>query len=181
MVVNVFTADMFKSNLKLVAPVIDYNNFPKFITEIRVCPTCGKRFKVKLEIKNASPNNGKYCSADCRWRANQKTLSALVSEQEYRDFLELHHERVRKACNMAPLLAYRDPNAKWEDCYQECCIALFLLMARCKRQGRNYYSISEGSVFFQLKQAIKMKEQYCEGISCVRELLMDLGFDTKIK
>ena len=33
----------------------------------------------------------------------------------------------------------------------------------------------------RLKWAIKMKDQYCEGISCVRELLMDLGFDTEIK
>lgn len=32
-----------------------------------------------------------------------------------------------------------------------------------------------------LKQAIKMKDQYCEGISIVREMLMDLGFDTEIK
>ena len=32
-----------------------------------------------------------------------------------------------------------------------------------------------------LKNAIKMKDQYCEGISTVRELLMDLGFDTEIK
>lgn len=32
-----------------------------------------------------------------------------------------------------------------------------------------------------LKQAIKMKDQYCEGISIVREMLMDLGFDTKIE
>ena len=32
-----------------------------------------------------------------------------------------------------------------------------------------------------LKQAIKMKAQYCEGISIVREMLMDLGFDTEIK
>ena len=32
-----------------------------------------------------------------------------------------------------------------------------------------------------LKNAIKMKDQYCEGISIVRELLMDLGFDTEIK
>lgn len=32
-----------------------------------------------------------------------------------------------------------------------------------------------------LERAIKMKSQYCEGISCVRELLMDLGFDTEIK
>ena len=32
-----------------------------------------------------------------------------------------------------------------------------------------------------LKIAIKMKDQYCEGISIVRELLMDLGFDTEIK
>lgn len=32
-----------------------------------------------------------------------------------------------------------------------------------------------------LKQAIKMKSHYCEGISIVREMLMDLGFDTEIK
>lgn len=32
-----------------------------------------------------------------------------------------------------------------------------------------------------LKNALKMKDQYCEGISIVRELLMDLGFDTEIK
>ena len=31
-----------------------------------------------------------------------------------------------------------------------------------------------------LKNVIKMKDQYCEGISIVRELLMDLGFDTEI-
>ena len=31
-----------------------------------------------------------------------------------------------------------------------------------------------------LKGAIKMKDQYCEGISIVRELLMDLGFDTEV-
>jgi hypothetical protein len=32
-----------------------------------------------------------------------------------------------------------------------------------------------------LKEAIKMKRQYCEGIYIVREMLMDLGFDTEIK
>ena len=32
-----------------------------------------------------------------------------------------------------------------------------------------------------LKRKINNKEQYCEGISCVREILMDLGFDTEIK
>ena len=32
----------------------------------------------------------------------------------------------------------------------------------------------------RLKSAIKMKDQYCEGISIVRELLMDLGFDTEV-
>lgn len=32
-----------------------------------------------------------------------------------------------------------------------------------------------------LKHSIKMKDQYCEGISTVREMLMDLGFDTEIE
>lgn len=31
-----------------------------------------------------------------------------------------------------------------------------------------------------LEERIKLKTQYCEGISCVREMLMDLGFDTKV-
>lgn len=31
-----------------------------------------------------------------------------------------------------------------------------------------------------LKQCIKLKGHYCEGISIVRELLMDLGFDTEV-
>lgn len=31
-----------------------------------------------------------------------------------------------------------------------------------------------------LKQCIKFKGHYCEGISIVRELLMDLGFDTEV-
>lgn len=142
--------------LRIIAPVIDFSKFRKYRYEEKICPVCGKSFKVRLEMFNASPEQGKHCSARCRWKANQKSLSALITEQEFKDFLELHRERVHKACNMAPLLAYKDPNAKWEDCYQECCIALFLLMARCKRQGRNYNNISEGSVFFQLKQAIKM-------------------------
>lgn len=32
-----------------------------------------------------------------------------------------------------------------------------------------------------LRDELSKKEQYCEGISCVREMLMDLGFDTDIK
>lgn len=32
-----------------------------------------------------------------------------------------------------------------------------------------------------LDKQIDMQDQFCEGISCVRELLMDLGFDTKVK
>jgi hypothetical protein len=32
----------------------------------------------------------------------------------------------------------------------------------------------------ELMKEIKLKEQHYEGISCVRELLMDLGFDTKV-
>ena len=32
-----------------------------------------------------------------------------------------------------------------------------------------------------LDKQIDMKDQFCEGISCVRELLMDLGFDTEVK
>lgn len=31
-----------------------------------------------------------------------------------------------------------------------------------------------------LIKEIELKKQYCEGISCVREMLMDLGFDTEI-
>ena len=33
----------------------------------------------------------------------------------------------------------------------------------------------------ELTREADLKEQYCEGISCVREMLMDLGFDTDIK
>lgn len=33
----------------------------------------------------------------------------------------------------------------------------------------------------ELTREIDFKKQYCEGISCVREMLMDLGFDTEIK
>lgn len=29
-----------------------------------------------------------------------------------------------------------------------------------------------------LEERIKLKTQFCEGVSCVREILMDLGFDT---
>ena len=32
-----------------------------------------------------------------------------------------------------------------------------------------------------LDKKIDMKDQFCEGISCVRELLMDLGFNTEVK
>lgn len=32
-----------------------------------------------------------------------------------------------------------------------------------------------------LKHELSKKEQYCEGISCVREMLMDLGFDTEVQ
>lgn len=32
-----------------------------------------------------------------------------------------------------------------------------------------------------LRQEIRLKTQHYEGISCVREMLMDLGFDTEIK
>ena len=32
----------------------------------------------------------------------------------------------------------------------------------------------------ELTREVDLKEQYCEGISCVREMLMDLGFDTDI-
>ena len=32
-----------------------------------------------------------------------------------------------------------------------------------------------------LDKQIDMKDQFCEGISCVRELLMDLGFNTEVK
>ena len=31
-----------------------------------------------------------------------------------------------------------------------------------------------------LESQIKLKNQYCEGISCVREMLMDLGFYTEV-
>lgn len=33
----------------------------------------------------------------------------------------------------------------------------------------------------ELTREADLKEQYCEGISCVREMLMDFGFDTDIK
>ena len=32
----------------------------------------------------------------------------------------------------------------------------------------------------RLKYELIKKDQYCDGISCVRELLMDLGFDTEV-
>lgn len=32
----------------------------------------------------------------------------------------------------------------------------------------------------ELTRKVDLKKQYCEGISCVREMLMDLGFDTYI-
>lgn len=32
-----------------------------------------------------------------------------------------------------------------------------------------------------LRQEIRLRTQHYEGISCVREMLMDLGFDTEIK
>lgn len=32
-----------------------------------------------------------------------------------------------------------------------------------------------------LDKQIDMKDQFCEGISYVRELLMDMGFDTEVK
>lgn len=32
----------------------------------------------------------------------------------------------------------------------------------------------------ELTREVDLKGQYCEGISCVREMLMDLGFDTDI-
>lgn len=32
-----------------------------------------------------------------------------------------------------------------------------------------------------LEQMINNMEQYCEGVSCVREYLMNLGFDTEVE
>ena len=33
----------------------------------------------------------------------------------------------------------------------------------------------------EIIKEIQSNQQYCEGISCVRELLMDLGFETKVE
>ena len=32
-----------------------------------------------------------------------------------------------------------------------------------------------------LQDTVDMQNQFCNGISCVRELLMDLGFDTEVE
>lgn len=32
-----------------------------------------------------------------------------------------------------------------------------------------------------LTREVELKKQYCEGISCAREMLMDLGFNTDVK
>lgn len=43
----------------------------------------------------------------------------------------------------------------------------------------DYQSFVTRSEF--LRQEIRLRTQHYEGISCVREMLMDLGFDTEIK
>ena len=149
---------VYKNNQLKLCVVIPFRPHTHFRREKSVCPVCGREFESIVKFNQVNTESGKFCSIKCRWKANQKSLSTLITNEEFKCFLELHKERVRKACNMAPKLHYKDPNAKWEDCFQECCIALFLLMARCRREGRDYNNISEGSVFFQLKKAIQMSK-----------------------
>ena len=64
MAVSVFTAGMFKPMLKLVTPAIDLKNFVTYIYEEKTCAICGRKFRARLFVKNANPNNGSITIVD---------------------------------------------------------------------------------------------------------------------
>ena len=78
---------------------------------------------------------------------------------------------------------YREERGKLSDLDDALKSVLIVLNDVNKTKGRNI-TLSDYNILIKRKEKIieeiQLKRQYCEGISCVRELLMDLGFDTDV-
>jgi len=79
---------------------------------------------------------------------------------------------------------YREERGKVSDLHDELNSILTTLGEVSISKGKNI-SLADYDVLIKRKEEvikeIQLKTQYYEGISCVREMLMDLGFDTEIK
>ena len=79
---------------------------------------------------------------------------------------------------------YREELAKERDLYnEECDIHRAILNA--DYDGRENISFAEYNRLTDklesIQNAIDIQRQYCNGISCVRELLMEFGFDIDVE
>lgn len=146
-----------RPDLYIVPPVIDFNKFPKFTHQIRVCPVCGKTFKSKIEIFNPSSEQGKYCSLDCKKKARVKSLSNLIDDEQFKKFLDTHKPLIRLAMNSVLGKAkYIDRNNTFGDHYQNCLIALFTIYTRAIRDNKNPYDIKDNHILLSLKHSMML-------------------------
>ena len=143
--------------LRVVAPVIDFRQFRKYRHEEKICPICGKSFKAKLEIFNASPEQGKYCSRECKSIALNQSLTGLVCDAEFKKFLNKHQGLIRMAMNsVLGKVKYIDRSNSFDDHYQSCLITLFLIYSRAVRDKKNPYSIKDNSILLSLKHSMML-------------------------
>ena len=140
--------------LRLVAPVIDFKNFRKVRSEKRICPVCGKEFKAKLEMDNASPNDGKYCSRDCMGKDIQKGLTKFVNNEEILKFIESKKKIITHTVNFMLTTSSKDINLSPEDMLQEARVALFYLYIRTKRKNKNPFEYKDCYIIRQIQQAL---------------------------
>lgn len=78
---------------------------------------------------------------------------------------------------------YREQLDKRKDLYDELVSVSQALLEADYTKGENI-SLAEYNRLVDKKKTLKNAmdniDQYCNGISCVREYLMDLGFDTEV-
>lgn len=91
--------------------------------------------------------------------------------------------RMQSVINIVSL-RYRDERAKISDLQDELRSIESVLAEALRTKGekitlKDFDNLTMRKA--ELIEEIKLKTQYCEGISSTRELLMDLGFDTKVE
>lgn len=154
MAVSVFTSDMFKPTFKLIAPVIDFTKHPKVISKIKVCPVCGKKFKAKLEMYNASPNDGKYCSRSCQSKDIQRELTKFVNNKEILKFIESKKKIINHTVNFMLTTSFKDENLSPEDMQQEARISLFYLYIRSLRKNKNPFEYKDSYIIRHIQRVL---------------------------
>ena len=89
----------------------------------------------KLEMYNASPNDGKYCSRSCQSKDIQRELTKFVNNKEILKFIESKKKIINHTVNFMLTTSFKDENLSPEDMQQEARISLFYLYIRSLRKN----------------------------------------------